>query len=171
MRKALIVLVAAAAALAMAPASAKTFKKATVKLSATPCAVACSYWQPHASNPSVWAGSLSGNPSDGNKQDAFACTNPSPAGSYADVVVTAPAGAKLLLANYRPTVDWDVFICLKPKVGNNGPMVGEEDFANTTTPNSPSYASTKVRPGVKYVIRAYNWVDYDFLKLTYQFFG
>src|SRR5436309_12658768 len=126
MRKLLILLLAVSAAASLVQANAKDIQKKTVTLSATPCLVAlCPYWQPHASNPTVF---LTANTSDADnqKESAFACTEPGPAQFYRDVVVTAPKGAKLLVARYTPSVDWDVWICAKPKSGNNGPMLARE---------------------------------------------
>ena len=175
LRKLLILLVAASAAASMVQANARDIQKKTVTLTATPCLVAlCPYWQPHASDPTV-AVTANISTADNQKESAFACTEPGPSQFYRDVVVTAPAGAKLLVARYKPSVDWDVWICGKPKNGDNGPMLARESGAGSDVTvcqeSCPSYVSTKVKPGVKYVLRAYNFSDYDSLKLTYVFSG
>jgi hypothetical protein len=177
MRKTLVLLVVAAAALGMLPAHAKTLGRKTVTMNATPCAAVCSYNIPHASNPTLFVSSFLGlNAGDDEKQTAYACTEPEPAGSYADVVAVAPKGAKILILNYQPSVDWDAFICAKPKSGNNGPMVAHESDATfvlggACTVNCKSEAVGKVKPGQKYVIRAYNFDSPDSLKMTYTFYG
>jgi hypothetical protein len=175
MRKLLILLVAVSASVSLVQANAKDIQKKTVTMSATPCLVAlCPYWQPHASNPTVFV-TANIDTEDNQKESAFACTEPGPAQFYRDVVVTTPKGAKLLVARYKPSVDWDVWICAKPKSGNNGAMLARESGQGSDPTlcqaSCPSFVSTKVKPGVKYVLRAYNFSDYDPLKLTYVFSG
>jgi hypothetical protein len=172
-RKLLILVVAGAAAASMVPAHAKTIQKKTVTLSALPCLIVlCPNWLPHADHPT---GPVPFTEADVQKNLSYACTSPIVSNVYADVVVTAPKGAKILVADYKPTIDWDVFICAKPKSGNNGAMLANENASSsdpTACPTScKSFASTKVKPGTKYVIRAYNFSDYDSLKLTYTFSG
>jgi hypothetical protein len=179
MRKTLILLVGVAAALAVLPAHAKTISRKTATLSALPCAaVTCSYYTPHTSNPGAfftqWGYAVDDSyKKDADAETAFACTEPLSASTYKDIVVAAPRGSKLLLINYKPTIDWDVFVCAKPKSGNNGPMLASENVPtiDSCQAGCPSYVSLKVKPGVKYVIRAYNFSDYDSLKLTYAFLG
>jgi hypothetical protein len=172
----LLLLVATITCLGIIPAHAKALGSKTVTMNATPCAALCSYNVPHASDPTLFVNSELGSAADSERQTAYACTEPEPAGSYADVVVKAPAGAKLLVLNYQPSVDWDAFICLKPKSGNNGPMVGRETDATfviggACTANCKSTATAKVKPGVQYVIRGYNFDSPDSLKMKYTFFG
>jgi hypothetical protein len=130
---------------ASTPRTLKTIKHTFS--STIPCSQACSYNTPTLSDPL--------NPLTQDIQ--LACTAPSPPGSYSDLVVTAPPGANQIFITQTPRVDWDLFLCAKPKSGNNGAYIRKEwsdphclTFACKTTLSAP------VVPGTRYVVRNFN---------------
>lgn len=197
MKKSVLVLLAAAVALSLVPATAATSKSKTLTFdAAVPCAAAaCSYWLPHQESPGTFgvlpwlAGtSLDGTPAEGlaelpleededaayDKQTAYGCTAPLVAETFTDHVLTVPSKAKSVKITYTPGIDWDVYICAKPKVGNNGRMLAFEsvnasgcaDYVETINFGSigcPSTVMSKVKPGTKIVVRGYNFADVDTL--------
>lgn len=180
MRKFMLAALAVVAAASIVPASAKTISSKTLTFKAqVPCAAVCTYWLPHQESPGTfavlpWVAGTT-NPVDGSalpvierdedkayaKQSSYACTQPSPEGSYDDYVVTAPRGSYRMKITYTPTVDWDVYICNKPKSGNNGSLVASETvpYLEECPASCESYVAATVKPGRRYVIRAYNWSD------------
>lgn len=172
-------------------AQAKTIKTHHLTFSgATPCAVAaCTYWQPHQESPGTFAvlpeaagtgapGMESGSSDDAyEKQSAYACTKPGADGTFVDKVVTVPRGATYFRVDYLPDVDWDLYLCAKPKTGNAGRMIANEDYDDTTCADPvgvvacKSWVSSKVKAGQKIIVRAYNFSDPSDLKATAKFYS
>jgi hypothetical protein len=173
MRKLLILVVALAAMAAVVPANAYTIKTGKKIYSADPCAVACSYWGFDIPADPTKIDPMTYDPETIIDGERFACTKPSPAGSWGDLVVTAPTGANLLKFYGTPEGDWDLFICSKPSVGNNGRLLasGANDASD---PNCimgcPESVRIPVKAGRKYVLRAYNWLDTENLTARYAFY-
>jgi hypothetical protein len=166
MKKLLLAATVVALAASLNPASARVLahgKYTAAWASApVPCALACSYWvQP--SNQGV------------NNLSA-ACTEPFPPTSYVDHVVTAPRGARSLMVQISPTVDWDSFICAKPKVGNAGAMLASGGISSDCaggvgTPGCVEISVASVKAGKSYIIRTYNFSDPADLPVEYWFKG
>ena len=195
MRKILILTAIVAAFASMVPAQAGTTYRRTATFKGTPCAATCAYWVPKApsapSAPKVPADPTTADPVafadkvldipfgviDSTDSQSAACTAPSPAGSFADVVATAPKGTNYLVFSATPTVDWDLFICAKPTRGNNGKLlaVGANPVADANDPTMTcaigcyEEVHIPVVAGRKYVLRAYNWSDPDNLTAKYTF--
>lgn len=122
-----------------------------------PCTVVCSYWLP---DPPDRIPFVAG---DGAP---YACNSPFPEGSYDQITVTAPARATLLRIDAFPVVDWDVYVCTP-----SGGLVAEGATAAVDCPyGCKESISALVKPGKKYVIRAYNWSDYEPLPAKYWFY-
>jgi hypothetical protein len=91
------------------------------------------------------------------------CTAPGPAGSYSDLVVTAPKGANQIYITETPRTSWDLFLCAKPARGNNGAYINK----SWTDPHCQALGlvgckntlSAPVVPGRKYVVRNFNSYD------------
>lgn len=178
MRKLLLGLVIASLAIGTAPVQAghQLGHATNVTFEApVPCMVYCAYWLDAANI------DLDG---DGAEDIFFnACKAPFPEGSYDDVVVTAPAGARLLRFEIFPALDYDSFVCSKPASGNNGDLLASGAIAvgeacdGVLGPNDPSgtgcreLVNVEVSPGKKYVLRAYNWQDLPTVEGRYTFFG
>lgn len=169
---------------ALQPAQAKTIKKKTVTFAwVPPCATVCSYNINLNALPSDPADAPSADPLDLLGETANGCTDPGPAGSYVDIIVTAPKGARALTLAAVPTVDWDTFICAKPKAGKTGSKLlaaGVNPAADAESaepgcilgiPACPEKAVAAVKPGIKYVLRAFNYSDPLDLVGTYTFSG
>lgn len=166
---------------------AYTYRR-TVTLRADPCAALCSYWVPNTPTvkpPTVPADPTTWDPTSedplaiydqlimATETEENACRKPSPAGSYRDIVVTAPKYTNMLEFKAKPVIDWDLFICSKPRTGNNGVVLssGANDTSDTDCQTGcAERALIPVRAGLKYVLRAYNWSDTDPLVATYTFY-
>ena len=174
MKRFLLLAVAVAAILPVLPAHSAAVEKLTSGThkfpvtEAIPCLVACSYWVPHASNPTAfvdWA-------VDGDDEEtAFACTEPGPAGSYLDLPLNVPARANFLEVKATSTVDWDMFLCLP----NNGDLVAGEtvpDLEECPT-GCEAVVQLVMKPARQYpklVLRAYNWSDPADLVAAWAFY-
>ncbi len=178
MRKLLILAVITAAMASITPSQAYVIKKGTKTFRASPCAALCAYWVPNTPADPTKIDPMTYNPETLLESTKNACTRPSPAGSWSDLVVTAPLGANLLAFSGTPVGDWDLFICAKPASGNNGRWLGTGANAaiNLTKPLETCVTGCyeKVRipvvAGRRYVLRAYNWLDTDAFKGTYVFY-
>ena len=167
-----------AAALSAFPAHAgfKTVQTKAVRFKAvTPCFTACSYYvSPH--DPATAATAIAFE-EDFHKQQSYACTNPGPAGSWRDLVLTAPKGATHLKVEATPDVDWDLVLCGKPHHGNNGKLLAWEkqerspslDEEDPCVVGCKDTLLIKVKAGTKYVLRAYSWIDPNDLVARYWF--
>ena len=158
-RATIVVVIFAAISFVMQPAASKTIKAGSMTFEAPiPCTVVCAYWLDIANGvvPGV----------------KFAeCPAPFPSGSYADKVLTAPSKARFLTLKLYPTADWDMFLCSKPKSGNNGRLLkeGANDVAGDCQVGCVETIKYSVKPGTKYVVRAYNWSDVPTVKGRYTF--
>jgi len=178
MRRLILSAIAAALVASLSPAQAGHTLGHWTDVSfnaAIPCQVYCAYWLEDANT------DLDG---DGLEDVFFnACKAPFPDGSYDDVVVTAPAGARLLTFQIFPLLDWDSFVCSKPASGNNGDLLatganaigdacdgilGPGDLSGTGCVET---VAVEAIPGRRYVLRAYNWQDLPDLSGRYQFRG
>lgn len=169
MRKFLLAATALSMLLAFTPsqAASKTItKKAITFRAATPCTAICAY-QTGPLSDDVAATAGVGNPI-GGKFDA--CGAPFPAGSWADVVVTAPRLANTLVFRIFPAVDWDSFICTKPARGKSRQLAtGANSVDPTCLYGCEEEVSIRVRPGTKYILRAFNFSDPYVLPADYRF--
>src|SRR5688572_6467037 len=126
MKKMILGMTLVALALSLQPASAKTLTRRSVTFeAAVPCTTLCAYnvdWrfvddEAVAETKGTQAGPVYKTaPVRGpfRSTSPQACSNPFPAGSYDDVVVTAPRYSRTLVFQIYPSVDWDSFICSKP---------------------------------------------------------
>lgn len=162
MKRVLMLAIAVAAILPAIPAHSAVLTQGTHAFpvaKAIPCHVTCSYWVPHTSDPDAFVQSYNVLEDGDDRQTAFACTEPSPAGSFLDVSLTVPATADFLKIEATPTVDWDMVLCLP---GNKG-MIAFEDVPSLE--ECPAGCLTQIqvvlKPGQysKLVLRAYNWSD------------
>jgi hypothetical protein len=145
----LFAVIAAGLASSFTPAHATTVKSGRLKFNApVPCTVTCAYWTDVANGlvPGV---------------TFQACKAPFPPNSYADKVLTAPSTADFLVLKLYPTIDWDMFLCSKPSRGNNGRQLamGANDATGDCSVGCVETIRYRVKPGVRYVVRAYNWSD------------
>lgn len=177
MRKIVLTVISLAMAIGLTPAQANhplgTWHDFTLGTAPVPCMVYCAYWLDTANT------DVDG---DGREDIYFAaCGAPFPEGSYADLVVTAPANAQLLEFQIFPPLDWDAFICSKPAQGNNGALlgtgatavgepcdgiIGPDDPTGTGCPESIVITAV---PGRQYVLRGYNWQDVPDIPARYRF--
>ncbi|HVL32859.1 MAG TPA: hypothetical protein VM600_04685 [Actinomycetota bacterium] len=89
-----------------------------------------------------------------------ACGGQDLALSYGDKIVRAPRGSDHLVFKAYPQTDWDIVVC------TTGGKLLRWSF------NGPWKTETivmRVRPGTRYVLRAYNWLDAADLRVTYAF--
>jgi hypothetical protein len=127
-------------------ASARTLKSGTMTFQATPCAIACSYNLKDADR------------TGGQRFDA--CEAPAPEGSFDDVILKAPTGARILTLTITPEVEWDLFLCSKPTRGNNGKLIAKNLNKFWECPAAcPETFSATVSAGRSYVVRAFNVWD------------
>jgi len=140
MRKALMIgILGAAVVLAPSVAGARASigsSKGVTFSARVPCGVLCAYQVADGVAPSK----------------IQTCAHPFPAGSYSDVVVTAPRGATGLLFEGRPTGDWDYFVC-------DGARNLSGSSASVGSVGATEVAFVPVRPGHRYTIRGYNFSD------------
>ena len=177
MRKLVLGIVGLAMVAGLGPAGANhplgQWHEFTLGPAPVPCMVYCAYWLDSANT------DVDG---DGTEDIYFAaCGAPFPEGSYADLVVTAPANARLLEFQISPPLDWDSFICSKPTQGNNGALLGSGAHAVGDTcdgiigpddPTGTGCSETVVIsavPGQRYVLRGYNWQDVPEIPARYRF--
>lgn len=88
-----------------------------------------------------------------------ACGDPFPVAGYADFVVKAPKGANTLIFTIRPSVDWDSYICSKPGRGKSRVLISGANSATDCAVTCVETTSIRVKPGQRYILRAYNWAD------------
>ncbi|MFA5891761.1 MAG: hypothetical protein WDA27_12545 [Actinomycetota bacterium] len=182
MKRILLAALAVAAVLPVVPARATTTPvlRGTHTFpvaEALPCAGVCSYLVPHTSDPEAFVASwnlLEDDPQD--RQTTFACTEPSPAGSFLDVTLNVPSKANFLKIEATPTIDWDIVLCLP---GNKG-MVAFEDvpYLEDCPAGCLTVIQLRIRPATgkkpaqysKLVLRAYNFSDVQDLTATWGFY-
>lgn len=161
MRKQLLAAIAIVALLAPAQGEADQIEKRRLRFVAPlACTATCAYW----------VDILNDLEAPGVKFNE--CRHPFPRGSYDDVVIEAPQGARLMEFMAWPRVDWDIFVCSKPEKGRNGNTL--ETGANEATDCQVACIEKiemPVDPGVSYVLRAYNWSDPAPLRARVRFFG
>jgi hypothetical protein len=178
MKKVLLIALTAALALSFAPgrATSRVLRRGTllfrVANAQVPGGELCAYNAPNANRPTAYA--------DGT-QDELACVDPSPAGSWTDLVVTAPAGANHLKLVGLPETDWDIALCAYPARGGSARYIAMEDqqgnpFITDNLTNGtacvtgcPDVISVAVKAGRKYIVRAYNFADSADLRVQYEF--
>lgn len=186
LKKLMVIILMAALAFAILPAGARV-RARHVSFSAQPCTVTCPWF--------VNTGAL---PSDATKVDPatydpldvvltdikMGCTSPGPEGTYDDIRVRVPRGMNWLIFDAWPVVDWDIFVCS----GKRGP--GDRFHAYSANSMDPEgiddeisrgegicsagvgcaeRISMRVRPGRRYILRAYNWADAEDLRARYVF--
>lgn len=98
------------------------------------------------------------------------CGDPFPIAGYADFVVTAPKKSNALIFTITPQVDWDSYICSYPTAGKKSRVLASG--ANSATDCAVACIETtmiKVKPGTKYILRAYNWADVNPCAGHYKF--
>lgn len=171
MRRSIVLFLMVVMAASATASQARTVKTQKLVFSgAVPCAVvACTYWHPNPDAPET-AAELDNTPRG--------CTDPID-GTFVDKVLKAPTGATYLKVSYQPDVDWDLFICAKPRTGSAGRFIAYEAYDAEScadgTPigivNCKSWVTAKVRAGTSYVIRAYNFADPSDLRATARFSG
>ncbi len=172
-----------ALALSTLPANA-ALKKKNLTFSANPCGPACAYWV----NPAYAPDPTTGDPTTADPLDLIdvvippedaPCTNPSPEGSYDDVVVRAPLKASLMRFEAWPEVDWDIFICKKTRKGVKHLATGANTLGDGATTEEDlcavgigcyERADAPVKGGKRYILRAYNWSDPSDLRARVRFF-
>ena len=183
-KKAALAAVITALALSSLPANA-ALKKQNLTFSATPCGPACAYWV----NPEYAPDPTTADPTTADPLDLVdvvippedaPCTNPSPEGSYDDVVVRAPLKASLLRFEAWPEVDWDIFICQKTKKGMKHLATGANTIDEESITSEEDLcaigigcyerADAAVKGGKRYILRAYNWSDPSDLRARVTFF-
>jgi len=147
-----------------------------------PCSVVCPYWLNDLNTDAD---------ADGAEDVSFnSCDNPGgmggslgaapgahqPGVSYADhPAEPAPAGARLLIFEASPTLDWDLFICSEDDDDEViiCSCVPDCEVAGIPNPPVPLGCSETVVRGVheggSYVLRAYNWSDPLPLQARYCF--
>lgn len=102
------------------------------------------------------------------------CADPFPIAGYADFVVKAPKGANTLVFTIRPQGDWDSYICSYPTKGKSKVLASGANSASADCIlTCVETTMIKVKPGTRYLLRAYNWADavacpgeYRFLTVT-----
>lgn len=167
MRRTLIIGTVLVALFASAPSHARTrtvSKKNILFKTQAPCLVACAHNM--ESNVSIIDEAGQGNPLAGQFSP---CGKPGPAGSYADVVVTVPKLVNTLVFSIFPRGDWDSYICSKPTRGASREVAnGANSYPSDIPPASQDLSGPlgiketsviPVKPGQKYILRAYNWAD------------
>jgi len=185
-RKILLVALMAAVVAPMIPGQAKVLKRKNVTFEASvPCTVVCPYWlNPEAFSAGATAFVEKAPNFDPSEDDAEAfadraadvglsvlgktdwgCDYPGPDVSWDQVKVKAPRGATLLVFEIFPETDWDSFICnAKGKfIASGANTVGDCDLGCSEK------VAIKVKPGRRYILRAFNWSDFANLRGRYTF--
>jgi hypothetical protein len=178
MRKFLLAATAISMLLAFSPSQAATKtiarKNITFKAQAA-CLVACAH-NMYGNTQAVADLAAEGNPA---AEYFETCAKPGPAGSYADFVVTVPKKTNALMFSIFPNGDWDSYICTKPA---RGPSTIAGEGANSWPSDIPPTGEDlngplgirettiiAVKPGQRYILRAYNWLDTGSCTGEYRF--